>query len=143
MSSSARPTTHRALGDVTFSRSAVAAVAGLGLAIVGSLGPWATLLAASVPGTHGDGKITLGLAVIALVLVALSTSSKAATVIAAGISIGIAGIAGYDLVRIEHAAARVVLFGAHAASAGWGVYIVTIGGAVAALALLAHALDAR
>jgi hypothetical protein len=108
-------------------------IGGLVLVVIGSIGPWATLLALSVSGTRGDGKITL---VVAVVAVALALIGRPSTMLIATLgSVGSGVIAAVDLTHIHRVVADVTLFGNHVVSAGWGIYMVVVGALLAVLAL--------
>jgi len=125
----------RTVGQVLGGMPATTGAAALGLLVlaIGSVGPWATLLAISFAGTRGDGKITLGLAVIAALL--LATRRRGALLLAVVAMVGAAGASGYDLVHIERVAHHVTFLSARVASAGWGIYAALLGAVVAFLAL--------
>lgn len=129
-----------ALGKVRVS-TAIVVLGLLGIAI-GSVGPWVTTILGSVGGLHGDGRITLGAAAVALLALWLSTvvtRGRPILLAIAGLAIlvALAG-AGYDVIHIEHAARGITLFGHRVARAGWGVYLVAGSAGVALAALAQH-----
>jgi hypothetical protein len=131
----------RTLGDVLAGVRVSTAVAFLGFVglAAGSLGPWVATVLGSAAGTHGDGKITLGAAAIAA-LALLIAQGRTGGAIVAGLAAAVGlGVAGYDLVHIQHAAAHATLFGPQLADAGWGVYVALVGAAVALTALVSAA----
>jgi len=114
------------------------AAAGIGLlaVVAGSLGPWATVLGVSVAGTRGDGRLTLIAAAVALLaLVVFGAVGAGAALIASLVALGI-GV--YDLVHFQRAVSHATVLGVQVASAGWGLYLVIIGAAGAAAALVAR-----
>jgi hypothetical protein len=126
------------LGDVIGELPLTAALAILGLigAIVGSFGPWGVILIASVSGLRGDGRITLGLSILAIVLLValprLTGRSRSVTLVITFLAIAsTAAVAGYDAIHIDHVAERAILFGNKIASAGWGVYATEVAAAFA------------
>jgi hypothetical protein len=127
-------TVGRALADLQV--STLAAVCGLAALAIGSVGPWATVLAVSVPGTRGDGRVTLALAVVAALL--LATRRRFAATLAGLAMVVATAVAGYDALHIEHVAGQATVLGAQIASAGWGVYAAALGAVVALLALAAE-----
>jgi hypothetical protein len=113
--------------------STAIAVPALVLIAIGSLGPWVTTVLGSAIGTRGDGKLTLGLAVVALLAIAIGRARGTGVIVAGLAAAGALGVAAYDLVHIQHEA---YLFDAQIASAGWGVYVSLIGAAVAVVGLV-------
>ena len=122
----------RALHSID-SRVAVALLGAVVMA-VGSIGPWITAFGGlvSVAGTTGDGKSTLGCALVA----------AAATIGAnAGYSVGIlatiaaavgCGVGVYDLSHLANITGQADGL----AQTGWGLYAVVVGGGIAAVALM-------
>jgi hypothetical protein len=131
------PQRPRTVADAVGGMRITTAVAVLGIIVlaVGSLGPWLTTFLGSVEGIRGDGKITLGAAGVAALALLLSRGRTAGIIIAGLAAFGGLGVAGYNLVHIQHAATRATLFGHQLATAGWGVYVALIGAAVAVVAL--------
>ena len=111
----------------------VVALLGLGALAVGSLGPWATTFIASVSGTQGDGKLTLG--AVALLL------GRGGSVFAALVALVALGICIYDLVNVSHKAAQITVAGVQVAHVGWGLYTATGGAAVALIGAIAYRLS--
>ena len=112
-------------------------IAGGGLlAIIGSVLPWGTVRSAfgqvDVSGTEGDGVLTLvlGLVVGALGLSSLAGARRVLAIVALLPTVGIAGIAAYDLANITEVADE--LSGSFVqVSAGPGLWVVLAGAAVA------------
>ncbi len=107
---------------------------GFGLAIVGSLAPWATVTTVfgslSVAGTEGDGVLTL-VAGLAGLMIGLMAPSQSGRFVAFLIGAGIAVIAGYDLSSIARAAAETSAEGYVRAGVGWGLVVTLVGGVIA------------
>lgn len=115
--------------------TAVAFLALVGV-VIGSLGPWATTIIGSVSGIHGDGEITLILAGLAMLSLAVSVpnSEEPRTwpiALALLLATAIIVTAGYDVINIEQKTSAITSFGHRVASAGWGVYATAIAGAIA------------
>ncbi len=128
-------TVGEALGRVRLTTAL--AVLGAVLAIIGSLGPWVTSPLGSVSGVHssGDGWITLGASVIALILLAAARGRRWG-LIAAWVAMLVAlAVACLDAAKVIYAASKVTLFGHQIASAGWGLYVTAAGALLAAVAL--------
>jgi hypothetical protein len=126
-----------------FPPTTAAAIGGLVLLAIGSIGPWATILGVSVAGTRGDGKLTLGLAIFAALMLAAQRRLPAAqhrlpVALAFLATLVAAIVAGYDLADIERTVNWVTIFGVQAASAGWGLYVAVLGAVIALLALIAE-----
>jgi hypothetical protein len=90
-----------------FSARAWAAIAGLGSIVVGSLGRWVTSPLNSGSGFSGDGRITMGLAVIA-VGVLLAFGPKFALGLRGA---AITALAVWEIVHIHRGVANVTVFG--------------------------------
>jgi hypothetical protein len=118
----------------------VLAAVGGGLVLIGSFMPWASVATAfgtvSIAGTEGDGKITL---FIGLVMVLLSVLELTGNVLVVGLptrvlaliaAFGAAGVGGYDLVNVSNNLSSVSSEFARA-SIGVGLYAVVGGGVVA------------
>jgi hypothetical protein len=127
------PTLAEVLGKVRVSTAAAAL--GFTVAAIGSIGPWATVLGLlSVDGTAGDGRITLGLAVFAVLALVIGRGASVASAIAALVALAIGVVAVIDLVDLDHVTTSPTV--GDAVSAGWGLYAV-LAGAVIALAAIA------
>jgi hypothetical protein len=113
----------------------VLGVTGLAALVAGSIGPWATALNISVSGTHGDGKLTLAAAAIALVALLVG---RGGAVVALLVSLAALGISVYNIIHISHKAADVTFAGTQVASVGWGVYVAAVGAVLAAVGALAQ-----
>lgn len=104
----------------------VSIVGALALAI-GSLLDWATVNIGfgqiGVAGTEGDGMLTLGAGLLALVLILVSQPKPAAVVAAIGTAIAL-----YDMANLASKFA-----GSGAASVGIGLYLCVAGGAAATI----------
>jgi hypothetical protein len=104
-----------------------------GATVIGSLGPWASLGIFNKAGTDGDGVITLIAAIVGLVLVLVGRGRIAVAVV--GLVILATGI--YDIGDVSGSRAEV--FGQSISpSVGWGLWVVTLGGAAAVLCSLAR-----
>jgi hypothetical protein len=125
------PTGRRTPGALLTEVTLAAATTGFGflIAIVGSIGPWVSSPFDSASGMNGDGKLTIALAIIGLLVVAFD---KAPTFVPM-IGLVLAVFGGWEWYHIRSAAPNTVLLGVHAASVGWGVYAVIGGGVVAFL----------
>jgi hypothetical protein len=108
--------------------SSVAVFAGLALVIVGSIAPWATSPLSSVSGTEGDGKLTIGVAVIAGLVLLLGRGGRGWI---AALSLILLGIGIFEAIHIHKHVAKVTLFGQQVDHVGWGVYALIAGAAIA------------
>jgi hypothetical protein len=127
----------RTLGEALAGVRVSTAVAVLGclVVVVGSFGPWATVLFLSFAGTQGAGKLTAGLAGAALLVLAV-TKGRAGGRILAGVMVAVAGtVAGYDSIDLARVVANSTLFGHPIASVGWGIYSVLAGAVITVVAL--------
>lgn len=116
-----------------------AMLAGLGLVVIGSIGPWVTAPLSSASGLDGDGKWTLLLAV----LIAFAILRRGP-----GVGSGIAcvvlladGI--YQVVHIHHVVAKVTYFGTQLDHVGWGLYAVIAGALLTLSAIVKRCREAR
>ncbi len=112
-----------------------------GVVTLGSIGPWATFGILEVAGTHGDGKLTLVLAVVALTLSLLRLVRSSAWLYGlAGLCLAAAGLIGlYDWVNLERELASPELednIFADALSVAWGLQAVTLAGIIGAVLAL-------
>ena len=125
------PTNRRTLGGFLEDLTVAAATTGVGFvfAIIGSIGPWVSGPFGSQSGLNGDGKLTIALAIIGLLLVAFEWAAMIVPVL----GLGLAVLGGWQWHHIHSAVHNGVLFGVHVASVGWGVYAVIAGGALAFL----------
>jgi hypothetical protein len=116
------------LGQTVSNTDMPTAVAWLGLAIiiVGSIGPWATAPLASISGTDGDGKITIGAAVLGALLLLIRARAGVLLLALVALAVGI-----YDAIHIHKVVARTTFFGAQVDHVGWGVYAVIAGAVIA------------
>jgi hypothetical protein len=104
------------------------------------MGPWVTTALGSAAGLRGDAKLTiLGLAVVALMAIAVCRVRRIGLIVAALAAAGALGVAGYDLVHLGDDAAQLGLAGAPVVAAGWGLYASLIGAAVATVGLASQA----
>ena len=115
--------------------STLVAVVGFAVVAVGSIGPWGTVGALSVSGTKGDGVITLVCAAVGVLALALGRGRTVAAIIAGVAAVVALVTAGYDTVHIAYEASQITPFGVQLVHAGWGVYVVVIGAAIACGAL--------
>jgi len=104
---------------------AIGAYVAAGLILIGSLGPWGTVLGLSVAGTEGDGVITLIFGVAAAIMVYLTVSAGASkpkfraqwvTVALGALTTVIAIFDIFDISSNE------------AVSPGWGIWLVLLAG---------------
>lgn len=97
------------------------------LVVVGSFGPWATVLFFSVSGTEGDGVITLIIGIIAAVLSGLSMGSPSnVKFVILGVLHSIAMVIGiYDWSELESVIDEANGAGV-GASVGWGLVMMTL-----------------
>lgn len=123
-----------ALSDMRL--SSAAAVLGFLIIVAGSFGPWVDTFLGSVGGLRGDGKITLGAAIVGIGVLVLGRGSHGAYVLA-GIAAVVALVtSGYDFVHIRHAVAGASLLGHRVADVGWGPVAALLGGVTALCALV-------
>jgi hypothetical protein len=124
----ARP---RTVGELV-SRTTLPAAAiflGLVLCIIGSLAPWATSPINSAAGIDGDGKITIGIAILALILLVVRDSAPTL----ATLSLILIGFGVFEAIHIHDKVSQVTLFGQQVDHVGWGVYLIIAGGVLAFL----------
>ena len=97
----------------------IASAAGM---VIGSLGPWATVLGISINGTEGDGTLILIVALLAAVLVAIKRT-RARWPLVVALFAGALGalISLSDLSDISSVADGTLFEGA--VSTGWGLYV--------------------
>jgi hypothetical protein len=130
-----KATSSATVGQLLASMSVGTGIALLGALIVvaGSLGPWVDTIFGSVSGMRGDGKITLGAAIVAALSTLLGSSRLGGTLSVAltVLSAALAGVvAVIDLDEVGSRVADTELFGTQVASTGWGLYAVAAGAAV-------------
>jgi hypothetical protein len=110
-------------------------IAAMGLISIGSISPWATLGPFKVDGTNGDGKITLFIAIIGLVTAIASMARPTALALVALMFLSLAcfGVGLYDWIHLTSVIQNTqpTIFGS--ASVGWGLEVVTLGGAIGAI----------
>lgn len=108
-----------------------ASIAGIA---IGAFGPWVTVLAFSRSGFDGDGQITLGAAVLALiVLVTVDPfdlkDRRSPGIVAIVLGLAVAGIALYDWRNIDSLAASTDTADALVTpSVGWGLWLTVFSG---------------
>jgi hypothetical protein len=121
------------------------AVAMLGLVVVaiGSVGPWIDTVLGSAGGLLGDGRITIGAAVLGAIALAVARGRTWGRVIAWFAAAVALTTAGYDFFHIRHEAVRATLFGHQIADVGWGPIAVMIGAAVTSAAVVAESAPRR
>lgn len=108
-----------------------------GATLIGSLGPWATLGVFSKAGTDGDGVITLIAGIIGIILALVLTRGARVAVGVLGLIILAIGI--IDIADVSSSGEE--LFGEEISpSVGWGLWVVTPGGAAATLCSVARRL---
>ena len=100
---------------------------GAALVVFGSILPWATLGPFSVDGTAGDGKITLVVGGLGLILAIVGASKRGAMGIAAACGVACVFVSGYDLINISN---KFGSSNAFSASVGIGLYM-CVGGSIA------------
>jgi hypothetical protein len=108
----------------------VLALAGAGVAAVGSAGPWVTVLGAGVTGLEGDGLITLVLALVAVGTILRGLPALLPVLCGAGIAV-VAALDLRDIVRLP------------VGEVGWGLAATLAGGALLLAASAARAARAR
>lgn len=113
----------------------VAIVGGL-LVVVGAFLPWGTVLGMSVNGTEGDGFITIALAVIAGILIAIKKVPLWVPMIFAILTLVVGGYDFYNMYSVndqftgaDYALAEEFL-GDMSVSVGTGLYMTVVGGIV-------------
>lgn len=117
--------------------AALTGLAGLAV-VVGSIMPWASIATAfgtvSVAGTEGDGKITLALGVVLLILAAVQINSGSAGLRLFGAIVGAGAgvVAVIDIANVSSKIGAVSSVFARA-SVGSGLYVVLVGAAVAVI----------
>jgi hypothetical protein len=121
-------------GTITLSARTVVGLIGVGLIVVGSVGPWVSSPFGSVSGIHGDGKWTLILAIPAAAAVL-----RHARIFTAIMGLAIGATAVYDGTHISQRIHKFTVGGVQIADVGWGVWLVGIGGGV----LIAAAFGAK
>jgi hypothetical protein len=102
--------------------------------VIGSIGPWASALWLTVNGTAGDGKLTLGAAIVAIIIVIAAARRRWIGVPVAFVGLVAAAVAVYDIVSLS---------GQPAVSVGWGLYLLAIGGIVTVVGSIRHLLGRR
>jgi uncharacterized Tic20 family protein len=124
----ARP---RTVGELISRRTPSAAGIFLGLVVcvIGSLAPWATSPINSAAGIDGDGKITIGIAILALILLVVRDSAPTL----ATLSLILVGFGVFEAIHIHDEVSQVTLFGQQVDHVGWGVYLLIAGGVLAFL----------
>ena len=102
-----------------------------GLVAIGSLGPWATSALESTTGLVGDGKISLGLAIVAAIALGFYVSEagpgRAIVIAICGALAALVGV--IDLVDIESRTTRAFGREVDLIAAGWGLYVLIAAGA--------------
>lgn len=109
--------------------TALAVTAGFGAVIIGSIGPW--LVASplsSISGFDGYGRITLVAAVIGIALELVQQRVWATVLGLVAAAIGI-----YEAIHVHDALMHERLFDLQVGHVGWGVYVVIVGGVIAAV----------
>lgn len=137
-------------GEVS-STPGLLAIAAAALVIVGSLGPWVSIVAPfvgslSVSGTDGDGKLSLVCGLAATVLLAFLVTSNRSSVwlgVLAAVVLGIAGAIGvYDWQNIGAAAGVADDDIALLARVGWGLKAMTLGAIAGTVLSITQAIKA-
>ncbi len=109
--------------------TALAATAGFGAVIVGSIGPWvAAGPLSSVSGFDGYGRFTLVAAVIGIFLELLQQQGWAMV-----FGVGAALIGTYHAIDLHNALAHERVFALDVGHVGWGLYAVIVGGVIATI----------
>jgi hypothetical protein len=88
----------------------------------------------SASGTQGDGKITIGIAVIAGLVLLFGHDGSRGWIVA--LSLILLGIGIFEAIHIHEHVVKLTLFGQQLDQVGWGVYAVIAGAAVAFIASL-------
>ncbi len=108
--------------------AALAVTAGFGAVVIGSIGPWlVTGPSSSVSGFDGYGRITLVAAVIGI---ALELVQERVWAMVLGLVVAAIGI--YDAIHVHNALTHERFFELQVGHLGWGLYIVIVGGVIAA-----------
>ncbi|TMM00043.1 MAG: hypothetical protein E6G05_11820 [Actinobacteria bacterium] len=121
----------RTVGEL-FSRMTLPAACifiGLVVCIIASVAPWATSPINSAAGIDGDGKITIGIAALALVVLVVRDSAPTL----ATLSLILIGFGVFEAIHIHDKVSQVTLFGQQVDHVGWGVYALIAGGVLAFL----------
>jgi hypothetical protein len=103
---------------------------GIGLLVIGAIGPWAKVLSFTQNGLDADGVLTLGLAVVAAVFVGLAFRAKTAP---NKFALGVPGalclaIAILDIIDVKDAIDEIG--SGFEASVGWGLWMTLVGSIV-------------
>jgi hypothetical protein len=105
------------------------------LAVIGSIGPWATLGIFSKAGTDGDGVISLVAASVGIIAALVAWQGSRVVIGILGVVVAAVGI--IDIGDVSSSGAE--LFGQEIKpSVGWGLWLVTIGGVAAAVCAMAR-----
>jgi hypothetical protein len=110
-------------------------LAGLAGVVIGSIGPWATVLWVTLNGTAGDGKLTLAAAIVAIIVIVATRRRRigmTAELVGVGVGLFATALGVYDIVRFS---------GRPAISVGWGLYLLAIAGVVTIVGSTRHALE--
>jgi len=121
----------RTVGEL-FSRMTLPAACifiGLVVCVIASVAPWATSPINSAAGIDGDGKITIGIAALALVVLVVRDSAPTL----ATLSLILIGFGVFEAIHIHDKVSQVTLFGQQVDHVGWGVYALIAGGVLAFL----------
>ncbi|MEA2169731.1 MAG: hypothetical protein QOF76_3031 [Solirubrobacteraceae bacterium] len=112
--------------DYTIPAAAVA------IAVVGSIGPWATVPGYSKGGLDGDGSIVLGLAIVAAIFVGVARLRGRAP---SRVALAICGllIAAIGIIDIDDVNSK-------GPTVGWGLWVTLVGGIAIVLAVLVRFL---
>jgi hypothetical protein len=121
----------RTVGDLVSKTTLPAACVSLGLVlcVVASTAPWATSQVDSASGLDGDGKITIAIAALALVLLLVRDSAPTL----ATLSLILVGFGIFEAIHIHDKVSKLTLFGQPVVHVGWGVYVLIAGGVLAFL----------
>lgn len=115
-------------------------ILGFAVVIIGSIGPWVSNPLASAGGMTGDGKITLGAAIIGLIAFFAGRADRTVVML---IGLGITALGVWEAYHIHNRIKNIVAFGSHIDSVGWGVYAVIGGGAIACVAAAKSTSNSR
>jgi hypothetical protein len=119
----------RTVGELVSSTSVPTACVFLGLilCIIASVAPWATSPVVTADGTDGDGKITIAIAAIGLIVLFARGSARTLMVL----SLILVGFGVFEAIHIHDTVSGVTLFGQQVADVGWGVYALIAGSVIA------------
>lgn len=132
------------VGDALGRVRLTTALAALGAVITagGSIGPWVSTALGSVSGLNGggDGWVTLGASVTAMLALLGARAGRAGYVVAFLAFLAALAVACLDGAKIVYVSSKLTLFGHQIATAGWGLYLTAAGALLGAVSLAAAAV---